>query len=200
MTKRFLVNTMAAALVSGGVITGVTTYAQTPGAPAQTPPSAQQPAQPAQPPAQQPSQPTSGAAAAAAQQRTEMTLVGCLYSERNVPGRTPNVAERVGVGEDYILADARPAGSRAEGLATGRMFKVEKIDDEQLKALVGRRVEVVGRADAEAGDIRPDGAPARDRNIASPDDIDLPELEARSIRQVEGTCPAVPVTSPVAPR
>ena len=113
-----------------------------------------------------------------------------------MPGRAPNVAERLGVAEDYILADARPAGSQTQGLATGRMYKVENINDEQLGALAGRRVEVIGHIDAETSDVRPGGAPAPDRNPVSPDAIDLPEFEARSIRQVEGTCPAVPVTSP----
>ena len=39
------------------------------------------------------------------------TLVGCLYREQDIPGRSPNVAERVGVMEDYILADAQPKTS-----------------------------------------------------------------------------------------
>ena len=34
------------------------------------------------------------------------TLAGCLYREDSIPGRSPNVAEKAGVGEDYILADA----------------------------------------------------------------------------------------------
>jgi len=106
------------------------------------------------------------------------------------------VAERLGVAEDYIIADARPQGSQAQGLATGRMYKVEQIDDEQLQKLVGRRVEVTGRIDADADDATPSGAPARDRNPVSPDDIELPEFEASSIRQVEGTCPSAPAAAP----
>ena len=157
MTKQFLANTIAAALMSGGLVT----HTQTPGAPVQT------------------QQPTSGAAAAQATQGTETTLVGCLYRERDVPGRSPNIVERVGIGDDFIIADARPAGSRAEGLASGRMFTVEKVDDEQLTALVGHRVEVIGRAGVDA------------------DGPDLPEFQARSIRQVEGMCPAIPLTVPV---
>lgn len=125
------------------------------------------------------------------------TLTGCLYRERDVPGRSPNIAERAGVLEDYILTDARPAGSRGEasGLATGRMYKVEKIEDERLRKLVGKRVEVVGRIDAEAGDVQPGGRSAPDRNI-SRDAIELPEFEASSIREVAGNCPATPSAPP----
>ncbi len=48
------------------------------------------------------------AQAPAAQQTngaTTSTIVGCVYEEKDVPGRAPNVAERVGVLEDYILAE-----------------------------------------------------------------------------------------------
>jgi hypothetical protein len=38
------------------------------------------------------------------------TLTGCLYNERDIPGRTPNVAERAGVLEDYILAEVTMSG------------------------------------------------------------------------------------------
>src|SRR5687768_9655568 len=48
------------------------------------------------------------------------TLVGCLYREDQVAGRKPNVAERAGVLEDYILADATVAGAQAKpGTTTG---------------------------------------------------------------------------------
>jgi hypothetical protein len=33
------------------------------------------------------------------------TITGCVYNEKDVPGRAPNVAERAGVLEDYILAE-----------------------------------------------------------------------------------------------
>src|ERR671925_144698 len=35
-----------------------------------------------------------------------MTLVGCVYREDQVPERKPNIAERAGILEDYILAGA----------------------------------------------------------------------------------------------
>ena len=133
--------------------------------------------------------------------QTTATLVGCLYRESQVPGRTPTVVERAGVLEDYILADAtipappRPgAPSEAVGTSgtvpsTGNIYKVENIPDERLKALVGKRVEVSGRIDPEGGGLG--GAATPDRGPA-PDQLSFPEVEASSIREVSGTCPAAP--------
>src|SRR5918993_5532984 len=84
------------------------------------------------------------------------TLTGCLYREDQVPGRKPNVVERAGILEDYILTDTvisdpqqqpKPAAGAPTGTAgtvasTGTTYKVENIPDERLKALVGKRVEV----------------------------------------------------------
>ncbi len=36
---------------------------------------------------------------------------GCLLQERDVPGRQPNVAERMGIGEDFILTNAKLASA-----------------------------------------------------------------------------------------
>ena len=161
--------------------------------------------------AQQPSQSpaTTGSQTAAASTAGSTTLTGCVYRERDVPGRTPNVAERAGVLEDYILADVKPgthqagetAGSpTATGTAgkTGAMYKLEHADDDRLRALVGKRVEVMGRIDAEPGDARQPGGkptttPPADRSVG-PDRIELPEFEITSIREVSGTCPAKPGT------
>ncbi|MGH8638924.1 MAG: hypothetical protein ACREUZ_17450 [Burkholderiales bacterium] len=128
-------------------------------------------------------------------------------------GRTPNVAERAGVLEDYILADVKPAGGSAASPSTpgavgtsgtsGKMYKLEQIADERLKDLVGKRVEVMGRIDAEAGDTRRSpgapgagapGAPPQPDQSVGPDRIELAEFEVTSIREVEGgaPCPAKP--------
>jgi hypothetical protein len=126
------------------------------------------------------------------------TLTGCLYSERDVPGRTPNLAEKAGVLEDYILAEVTAAGSSesrspSPGVAgtsgtSPAMYKVENIPDDRLRALVGKRVEVVGRIDAEGGQASPSGVKP-DRGLG-PDQVNLPEFEATSIKEVTGTCPA----------
>ena len=179
------------------------------------------------------------------------TLRGCVYKEQDIPGRAPNVAERAGVMEDYILvpsmdhsqhsgAMSGSTGAATSGTATGsttgsttgqatagtsgtmtahtnhKAFKLEKIADERLRAMVGKMVEVTGKIDAEASDTaRTSGAattgsatgttgsatgttgsttagtPARDRSMG-PDGIELPEFEVTAIKEVQGTCPATP--------
>ena len=141
---------------------------------------------------QQPQQPAPSAPAAAATVRPTMTLTGCLYREAQIPGRTPDPAERVGILEDYILTNATTPGGAP---ATGTMYKVERIDDERLKSLVGKRVEVTGRVDPEGRDLaRPQGTAGGvtpDRGL-SQDKISLPEIEATAIKEVAGTCAPTP--------
>ena len=133
-----------------------------------------------------------------------MTLTGCVYQEKDVAGRAPNVAERAGILEDYILADVRPASGTAGATGTagsadakGPMYKLELVGDDKLKAVVGKRVEVTGRIDAEAGDVKSQPAappPTSDADKAlGRDKIDIPEFEVSSVREVAGTCPATPV-------
>ena len=179
---------------------------------AQTP---QQP--PTQPPTTQPPTTQSPASATAAQDTAATTTIqGCVYKEQDIPGRSPNVAEKAGIMEDYILVASTDASSATAGTSgttppatagttgttggtmTGnKAFKFEKIADEQLRAVVGKRVEVTGRVDAERGDTATStatgtaAAPARDKNMG-PDKIELPEFEVTSMREVEGTCPATP--------
>jgi len=184
LKKQMIAGTFAA------VFAGAVAVAQTP----QTPPTE----------GPRPQSPPSAATAQAP--AAETTLSGCVYKEEDVAGRTPNVAERAGVMEDYILADVKRAGqdstspsSATPGVAgtSGRvlpMYKLEKIADERLRAVVGKRVEVTGRIDAERGDVAksPAGAaPGADKSIG-PDKIELPEFEVTEIREVAGTCPAKP--------
>lgn len=228
-----------AAAVMAVSIAGV--GAQTPQQPPQTqPPATTQPPTTQQPAAQTPE-------TAENQNMVTRTIQGCVYKEEAVPGRTPNVAERAGVLEDYILvasndtsaATAGTAGTSGTttppatapaatappattppaatagttGAAGARMsghkaFKLEKISDDRLRAVVGKRVEVTGRIDAEHGDTKHRGhtgatagtatgttgtaaAPAKDRSVG-PDKIELPEFEVTSIREIAGTCPATP--------
>lgn len=130
-------------------------------------------------------------------------LTGCVYREKDVPGRAPNVAERAGVLEDYILAEVRPASApSAPGTAgtsgsakAASMYKLELIADEKLRAVVGKRVEVTGRIDAEPGDAKaPAAAPPTSQTdkVIGRDKIDLPEFEVTDIKEVAGTCPATP--------
>jgi hypothetical protein len=135
------------------------------------------------------------------------TIVGCVYKERDVPGRAPNVAERAGILEDYILAEMKPTTQQtgaAEATAPAdKMYKLEGIADERLQTVVGKRVEVKGRIDAEVGDSMTGStgappaagaAPAADKSLG-PDDIELPEFEVTSMREIDGTCPSSPASS-----
>lgn len=157
---------------------------------------------------------SSTASAQTSSTESTATLVGCLYREKDIPGRSPNVAERVGVMEDYILADAQPkassssadASSSAAGETTaavgtsgtmtsgGKMYKLEHVSDEILGSLVGKRVEVIGRIDKEPGDQTnmQGGAAVAQDNSAGPDRIELAEFEVTSIKATTGTCPAQP--------
>jgi hypothetical protein len=151
-----------------------------------------------QPPQTQPPQTAQPPATAPAQSADATTVQGCVYKEADVPGRTPNVAEKAGMGEDYILVasasssgtagtsgttpPAGTAGTAGMGSAPGKAYKLGKIADEQLKAVVGKRVEVTGRVDAGSGAAAGTaGAPAK-----------LPDFEVTSIKEVEGSCPAMP--------
>ena len=155
--------------------------------------------------------PTAAQQPAAQQKETQqaagstVTLTGCVYLEKDVPGRAPNVAERAGVLEDYILAEVSPAASQTpgtpgavgtSGTAMAKMYKLELIEDEKLKAVVGKRIEVTGRIDAEAGDATsraaaPPPTTPTDKAIGR-DRVDLPEFEVASIKEVSGSCPAQP--------
>ena len=170
-----------------------TVGAQTPQNPPQTQPPTTQPPQ-TQPPA------------SSAMQETTTTLQGCVYKEADIPGRTPNVAEKAGVMEDYILVTSAPspsaagttgttppAGAAASALsAPGKAFKLEKIADERLKAVVGKRVEVTGRVDEGASGAAGTTGVKPDRNPASPDAIEIAEFEVTMLKEVEGTCPTTP--------
>lgn len=144
--------------------------------------------------AQEPPKPTPPAQGASG----VVTVEGCLMREADVPGRKPNVAERAGIAEDYILASTKmikgsaPAGAGTSqpraGEPTGTagtrgamaMYEVEGIDDAELKKHVGRRVQIDGTFQN------------IDRATASPEKKtpadDLVELRGTTIRQVAGEC------------
>jgi hypothetical protein len=146
------------------------------------------------PPPQTPPQKTPPAAATQDQAKI-VTVEGCLMREADVPGRKPNVAERAGVMDDYILTNikmvkgsapapgapgAKPATpTGTSGMAA--MYQVEGIDEEMLKKHVGRRVQIDG---AFENVDRAQAAPER-----TPNDP-LVEIRGTVIRQVTGECPA----------
>jgi hypothetical protein len=156
---------------------------------------------PQNPPHNPPSAPTAAQAASASQ---TVTLEGCLVQEKDVPGRSPNVAEKAGAMEDYILTSAKflkgaPHASGATG-ATGAerptgtsgmaaaisMFEVRGIQDTQLKSFVGQRVEIEGRVNPA------DFAERKAEQTTGEKAGDLPELQGTVIRKATSTepCPA----------
>jgi hypothetical protein len=157
--------------------------------------------------AQNPAPPQPSQAPTAQSQRTDqparVTVEGCLMREADVPGRQPNVAERAGIAEDYILTSARTV--MGSTLATGTyssqparpddtpvgtsgttpaaaMYEIEGIDDDRLKQFIGQRVQIEGTFE---NLDRAHAAPEK----GTPAD-DLVELRGSTIKQVAGTCAA----------
>jgi hypothetical protein len=164
--SRYFFGCAAAIVLAGAVTAAAQQYP-----PAKTPPSTQPPAQMA-------------------------TVEGCLMKEADVPGRKPNVAERAGIMEDYILTQIKaikgtlPAGATeakpgtpvgTAGYTRATMFEVRGIDDEQLKKHVGRRVQIEGTfQNVDRLQAKPE--------TQTPTD-DLAEIRGTVIRQVSGECP-----------
>jgi hypothetical protein len=172
-------------------------------------PSGNAPPAPAVPPAQTPARPTATPAPDA--------FVGCVYHEKDLQDRAPNPAERAGLGGQFVLAEVpsspiAAARAAAPGDAPGTtpspigtsgtsapVYRLQLVDADKLKTLVGRRVEVVGRVATPSGDhidasaARP-GTPA-DR-ILGPERSNIVELDVTSIREVAGTCPQTPDPRP----
>jgi hypothetical protein len=147
-------------------------------------------------------QPQSPPATSTAQDQARMvTVEGCLVREADVPGRKPNIAERAGIAEDFILTDtkmikgsapaagtaqARPGGETPTGTTGVRpmMYEVEGIDGEKLKQHAGRRVQIEGTFE------NVDRARATPEKQTPADD--LVEIRGTVIRQVAGDCPPKP--------
>ena len=131
-------------------------------------------------------------AAAPTQQPVVPTFVvvdGCVAAEHEIPGREPNIAERAGAGEDYILTNAvmvkgKPPAELPDDTggpvsnALRPMYELGGLTDDQLKPHLGHRVRIEGTFTNTNRD--PHSGPLND---------DLVELTGTSIRQVPGSCP-----------
>ena len=120
-----------------------------------------------------------------------VTVEGCLVKEQDVPGRKPNVAERAGVLEDYILTNtkvvkgsapqastAKPGEAVGTSGAAAQMYDVKGLADDKLKEFVGKRVQIEGTfADAS-------------RSPAAGASEDLVDIQGSTIRAAAGDCPA----------
>ena len=117
--------TMAALAMTGAL----TINAQTP----QRPPVPQQPER---------QEDTQRSATANAQ---VVTVTGCLKAEKDVPGRRPNAAERVGITDDYVLTNVKMSqGSATSGIGLASMYEIEGIAEAELQKHLNHQVEIVG--------------------------------------------------------
>lgn len=157
---------------------------------------AQVPAQ--QPPPQTPPTPQTQPAMAAQAPASAVTLEGCLKKEADVPGRTPNVAEKAGMMEDFILTGAKvikgsiPSAGGAPGAKPGDpvgtagiqpMFEVKGLDSDVLKKHANQRVQIDGTV--EKKDVRERQQTEAEKG-ATPKD--LPAISGTAIRVVSGSC------------
>ena len=177
---RMLFSGAAVALLS------VATFAQTPG---QTPSPTQ---------VQRPA-PASGIAAG----QEQVTVLGCVQKEADFrktqdAGRGGVVGTGVGVGNEFILANATMSTADAAGsTAATTAFELTGPNEGQAQQFVGRRVEVVGKI--KAAETSASGAPTGGPTAGAPPsgvdvaskDLKLREIEITSIRAAaSGTCPA----------
>jgi hypothetical protein len=104
----------------------------------------------------------------------EITITGCLKAEKDVPGLTPNPAERAGVTEDYILTAIKLAPtSKVSGLALASMYEVEGIAEAELQKHLNHQVELTGTIGS---------APTTNDRT--------PNFRATTLKMVAASCPA----------
>jgi len=119
---------------------------------------------------------------------TPATVEGCLHREADVPGRKPNIAERVGIGEDYVLTESRivkgssPSGAREGGRSP--IYDVQGLSIEQLNSNVNKRVQIDGTFGHEER--------AQKGPEVNGTGTDLVELKGTDIRSVSGDCSTGP--------
>jgi hypothetical protein len=138
--------------------------------------SAQQPqTTPTQPPDKQPPTITQTPTRAMPANPT-VTITGCLKEEKDVPGLTPNVAERAGVTEDYILTEVKMSpSSSVSGIGVSTRYEVDGIAEVDLKKHLNQQVELTGQI------VAPTTADKSD---------ETPDFRATSIKMLAATCPA----------
>jgi len=139
------------------------------------PPSQPQTTQPA--PGVDRQQPTTRSTPSASDQA--VTVAGCVKAEKDVPGRTPNVAERAGMSEDYILTDVKMGqGSSTSGIGLAAMYEIKGLDNSELKKHLNHQVEITGTLESKT---------AGTTTSAS---ADLPDLHGTSVKMISATCSA----------
>lgn len=167
MRIRLTMATITAMTVAGVLSLNAQTPQQPPQNPQQTQPQTQQP-----PDRQRPATDAQRMADDVSSQT--ITITGCVKPETDVPGRKPNVVERAGVTEDYILTNVKMASSsKVSGIGLSSMYEIEGLAGAELKKHINHQVELVGRV-------------AADRQVND----DAPDFHATSMRMLSATCPA----------
>jgi hypothetical protein len=94
------------------------------------------------------------AAQAQAARDGEVTLVGCIelerdYRARKESGRGGVLGSGVGVGNEFVLTNAKPAqpGRRGGGPAAGVDYQLSGKLEKDFLRYVGRQVEVIGKVE-----------------------------------------------------
>jgi hypothetical protein len=117
-----------------------------------------------------------------------VTVEGCLVREQDMPGRKPKAAEKNDASDDYILINSKvvtgmaPPPSPSGPRVVAQMYKVDGINNGQLKYHLGRRVQIDGSFDH----VHRTATSTEEGTSAD----DLVEIEGSTIKEVTGDCPA----------
>ena len=104
-----------------------------------------------------------------------MTITGCLTERK---GRTPNVAERGAMVDEYVLTNVKMSpSSSVSGIGVSTKFEVRGIVEADLKKHVNQQVELIGQI-------------ARPETETPPND--LPDFLATTLKVVSASCVAEP--------
>jgi hypothetical protein len=128
--------------------------------------------------------------AAEAAKAQVVTVTGCLKTEKDVPGRRPNVSERAEAATDaFILTNVKMApGSTTSAIGLASTYGIDGIADAELQKHLNHQVQIVGTlSPRDAHGTR--GAAAAPGSAASAN-ADLPQLHGTTLTMLAATCPA----------
>lgn len=116
-----------------------------------------------------------GTAPATAVNEKKVNLEACVFPKRALSSKAPVTVSAESV-EDYVVTDTHVI-SASPGLPAleGRVFKVNGVDQAELRKLIGKRAGVSARLD---------------------DTPSMPELQVISMGETTGLCPVVPAQQP----
>lgn len=104
-----------------------------------------------------------------------VTITGCLQEEKAVPGLKPNIAERAGVTNDFVVTNVKISpSSSVSGIGVATKYEVEGIAEAELKKHLNHQVELVGQI----------------VQAESADKDDAPDFRATSMKMLAATCAA----------